>query len=65
MHRVAPRLPLQAVVGAVPSSSVPAIFHHLYSAAWMVGFVVASAVYCGGWALARRDHASVAQTAAA
>lgn len=63
---VLPSLPgFLAVVGAVPSSSVPAIFHHLYSAAWMVGFVVASAVYCGGWALARRDHASVAQTAAA
>lgn len=39
---VLPNLPgFLAVVGAVPSASVPAFFHTLYNQAWFVGFALA------------------------
>lgn len=36
---------LQAVAGVVAKDSVPAVFHSIYSAAWMVGFGIAVATY--------------------
>ncbi len=55
---VLPNVPgFLAAAGFVPTASVPAPFHALYTYAWFVGFGIAFALY-SAWGLARRAPAA-------